>query len=281
MINPASEGKPLPVIRHELSNPERDRQGGDVRAKNARTLLVSGELENNRRARGLTTRQLASAMGMSAAMVNRIMNGRKIPTAVQIGGLCAKLEVPKARRQIVYDLVRESERDDWIIDAPADEVDSSGIVSDLWKAAERVRTYTPTLSAPRIVGSETKVASAWVTGYANLRQWTHFMPASALKGTFDVRGERLLEWGFIDAIRIASDDGASFRHPVQVLEFPHANPVAICDLDYTIIVLEDEKAKPYLRQMEALSGSALPATDSRALIEETSARKRLSPTAEQ
>ncbi|WP_181399769.1 helix-turn-helix domain-containing protein [Actinokineospora spheciospongiae] len=85
------------------------------RAKTLRGLLLARELDEARRARGFSTRDLAQAMSMSPAMVNRVMTGRRVPTALEIGGLCAVLDVPAARRPVLYERRATADRTEWII----------------------------------------------------------------------------------------------------------------------------------------------------------------------
>ncbi|EWC59988.1 hypothetical protein UO65_4697 [Actinokineospora spheciospongiae] len=92
---------------------------GGVRAATLRGLLLARALDDARRAHGFTTRELASAMSMSPAMLNRVMTGRRTPTPLEIGGLCAVLDIPAPHRPVLYRLVRESGRTDWIT-TPAD-----------------------------------------------------------------------------------------------------------------------------------------------------------------
>ena len=89
--------------------------GDGVRAKTLRGLLLARELDTARLARGLTTRELAGQMTMSPAMLNRVMTGRRVPTALEIGGLCGLLDIDPARRPHLYRLTAEADLTDWII----------------------------------------------------------------------------------------------------------------------------------------------------------------------
>ncbi|OLR90835.1 hypothetical protein BJP25_30175 [Actinokineospora bangkokensis] len=77
-------------------------------------MLLARELDGARRARGYTTRTLAEAMSMSAAMLNRVMTGRRSPTPLEVGGLCALLEIPAGRRPGLYRWAATAGQVDWI-----------------------------------------------------------------------------------------------------------------------------------------------------------------------
>ncbi|WP_197523306.1 helix-turn-helix domain-containing protein [Actinokineospora pegani] len=220
----------------------------DIRARTARGLLLAAELERARVAKGLTTRQLATRMSMSASMVNRVMNGRRTPTAMEIGGLCAVLETPPWRRPHLYALAREADLREWTIHGTAHDHDPHGVVRALWTLATSADTYAPTTAPPRV--------------HATGRTWTHYVPASALTGPVDVQATP------VEAIRVIPETTPPpFRHPVQVLHLPHYSPVVLVDLDRTSLVLEGDNATHYAETLARAAAKALPASESRSAVE--------------
>ncbi|EWC61286.1 hypothetical protein UO65_3416 [Actinokineospora spheciospongiae] len=113
-----------------------------VRAKTLRGLILARRLDATRLRRGFTTRQLASAMSMSPAMVNRIMTGRRVPTALEIGGLCALLDIAPQQRQVLYALRATAEHIDWIIRHP---IEGREVLHDLEAMATTITTHDPNL----------------------------------------------------------------------------------------------------------------------------------------
>lgn len=113
-----------------------------VRAKTLRGLILARRLDAARLRRGFTTRQLASAMTMSPAMVNRVMTGRRVPTALEIGGLCALLDIAPQQRQVLYALRATAEHIDWIIRHP---IEGREVLHDLEAMATTITTHDPTL----------------------------------------------------------------------------------------------------------------------------------------
>lgn len=92
-----------------------------TRAKTLRGLLLARELDAARQAQGFTTRSLAAGMLMSPAMLNRVMTGRRVPTALEIGGLCSLLDIHPARRHHLYRLTANADLTDWLLMTNADE----------------------------------------------------------------------------------------------------------------------------------------------------------------
>ena len=92
-----------------------------VRAKTLRGLLLARELDTARQKRGFTTRSLAAGMSMSPAMLNRIMTGRRVPTALEIGGLCSLLDIHPTRRHHLYRLTADADLTDWLLMTDAEE----------------------------------------------------------------------------------------------------------------------------------------------------------------
>jgi len=113
-----------------------------IRAKTLRGLILARRLDTARRGRGYTTRKLAGEMSMSAAMVNRVMTGRRVPTALEIGGLCALLDIRPDHRQVLYRLAATADRTDWIIRHGHD---GPNPVRDLEALATTITTYEPDL----------------------------------------------------------------------------------------------------------------------------------------
>ena len=112
-----------------------------IRAKTLRGLLLARELDGARQARGFSTRTLATAMSMSPAMVNRVMTGRRVPTALEIGGLCAVLDIPAHRRPVLYHRTATAEQTEWILH-PDDE---RGPLRDLELLADTITWFAPDL----------------------------------------------------------------------------------------------------------------------------------------
>ncbi|MCG8915726.1 helix-turn-helix transcriptional regulator [Actinokineospora sp. PR83] len=113
-----------------------------VRAKTLRGLILARRLDAARLRCGFTTRQLATAMSMSPAMINRIMTGRRVPTALEIGGLCALLDIAPQQRQVLYALRATAEHIDWIIRHP---IEGREVLHDLEAMAATITTHDPTL----------------------------------------------------------------------------------------------------------------------------------------
>ncbi|MCG8914691.1 helix-turn-helix transcriptional regulator [Actinokineospora sp. PR83] len=241
----------------------------DIRAKTARSLLLSSELDAVRVRHGVTTRALAEAMDMSPAMVNRMMTGRRVPGPVEIGGLCAVLDVPPDRRPYLYGLARESEKKDWLIHATPSDSDPNGTVRALWSLADAVDTYGVT-GGPRVLGNARVSPEAVQARHAEDVVWTHYVPNRALDGSggeLDSQTKRLVRLARLGGVRIIPDGVAPpFRHPVQVLRFRHFAPVVVLDLDYTVVILENEHAEHYVAPLRVAMGSALSAGVSRELV---------------
>ena len=112
-----------------------------IRAKPLRGLLLARELDGARRARGFTTRTLAAAMSMSPATVNRVMTGRRVPTALEVGGLCALLDIPAGRRPTLYEWARTAELTEWIIRPD----DGKNPLRDIEELADGITWFEPGL----------------------------------------------------------------------------------------------------------------------------------------
>ncbi len=78
---------------------------------------------------------------MSPAMANRVMTGRRVPTSVEIGGLCAVLEVPALRRPILYDLARHADETNWLLGSG----DAPEVVGEISVLATRSVAFDPVL----------------------------------------------------------------------------------------------------------------------------------------
>ncbi|WP_233427472.1 helix-turn-helix domain-containing protein [Actinokineospora spheciospongiae] len=241
----------------------------NIRAKTARSLLLSSELDAVRVERGLTTRMLADAMNMSPAMVNRMMTGRRVPDPVEIGGLCAVLDVPPERRLHLYGLARESEKKDWLIHTTPSDSDPNGTVRALWSLADAIDTYGVT-GGPRVLGNAHVSLGTTRARHVGDAVWTHYLPTRALDrsgGELDPQTKRLVRLARPGGVRVIPDGvAAPFRHPVQVLRFRHFAPVVILDLDHTVVILENEHAEHYVAPLRAAMGSALSADVSQGLV---------------
>jgi len=177
----------------------------DIRAKTARALLLSTELDSARVERGFTTRQLAELMTMSPAMINRIMNGRKIPDALELGGLCALLDIPPRRREHLYGLRRESEDMNWVIHATSSTRDPDDVVRSLWSLADGITTYATSVTGPRAPGGSGGSTAPASPGHHGDAVWTRYVSADAIErapyelGTPELRLARLARF---DGVRI-------------------------------------------------------------------------------
>lgn len=253
---------------HRTGTTARSRQ--DIRAKTARALLLSTELDRARLRCGFTTRQLADQMTMSPAMINRIMNGRRIPDALELGGLCALLDIPPHRRAHLYTLRRHSDDTDWIIHADTATRDPHDVVRSLWSLADEITTYATTTDSPRVLGNSDASTPRTGPGHRGVTLWTHYLTATALDRTtgepeaLEVRLARLAR---LDGVRIIPHDATPpFHHPVQVLHFRTFSPVVVLDLDFTTLILERGNAALYVDALRPALASALPIGASRNTI---------------
>jgi transcriptional regulator with XRE-family HTH domain len=112
-----------------------------ARAKTLRGLLLARELDEARHRRGYSTRALAATMNMSAAMLNRVMTGRRVPTALEIGGLCAVLDIPAHRRPVLYQRTATVEHTEWVIHPDT----ARNPVRDVEAFADDITWFEPTL----------------------------------------------------------------------------------------------------------------------------------------
>jgi len=244
------------------------RARSDIRAKSVRAMLLSSELERARLNKGLTTRDLAALLGTSPARVNRTTNGRRIPALAEVAEMCAILDVPHVRRQHLYNLASQTEEANWLIHSIAGEPDPGGVVRSLWSLADRVLTYTTTASGPRVLGNANIATEAEIPGRNGSLRWTHFMPAHVLSLPLDGRGKRLRRLAHLDVIQIVPIHAPLLlRHPIQIFTFRRCLPVAVCDLESTIVVLEGRHATEYVSRMEYIQQNALPVRESRRLVE--------------
>ncbi|EWC64514.1 hypothetical protein UO65_0121 [Actinokineospora spheciospongiae] len=112
-----------------------------VRAKTLRGLILARTLDAARIRRGFTTRALATAMAMSPAMLNRTMTGRRVPDRLEIGGLCALLDIPTDHRHTLYRLVMNADLTDWVLYPD----DADNPIGDVEKIAAEITHYEPAL----------------------------------------------------------------------------------------------------------------------------------------
>ena len=116
-------------------------QEDSIRAKTLRGLLVARELDAARQKRGFTTRNLAAGMSMSPAMLNRIMTGRRVPTALEIGGLCSLLDIHPTRRRHLYRLTADANLTDWLVTSDTQE----SPVNQIEQIAETITSFDAAL----------------------------------------------------------------------------------------------------------------------------------------
>ncbi|WP_197523373.1 helix-turn-helix domain-containing protein [Actinokineospora pegani] len=233
----------------QTTTPTPDKSKQDFRPKNVRALLLSRELDHARDRGGITTRELATQLGTSASMVNRFMLGRRVPDPLQIGGLCAALDIPAERRHYLYSLATDASdltTTPWIL-APSPDTDA--IVINLLAIAEQVTTYTPTLPAPT----------------TPRRSTTHCFPASALHNPDKHHLRQLAHRHYL---RLIPDTGPTPAQPFHALRTPHTQPIAIVELDHHTLILERHDAAPYITSADAFLTTALSPKDTGARIQE-------------
>ncbi|WP_424183386.1 Scr1 family TA system antitoxin-like transcriptional regulator [Actinokineospora sp. G85] len=216
----------------------------DYRARTLRGLLIARELDGARRARGLSTRDLAAAMTMSPAMVNRVMTGRRVPTALEIGGLCAVLKIPATRRPVLYQRVANAEVTGWVghLDdrrSPIDEAEAvagaiTWFASTLIPRPLRTPAYDEAIGLPRWRPSPVPRSARFLLHPLCLNH-----PAVPR----DVMRTQLLHLRHntthdIHLVPAATNPEPAFR----LLEVKHFPPIVHIEHQDTDVLLEDEKA---------------------------------------
>ncbi|PWW65657.1 helix-turn-helix domain-containing protein [Actinokineospora spheciospongiae] len=235
-----------------------------VRAKTLRGLLLARELDSARLARGFTTRELASAMSMSPAMVNRVMTGRRVPTALEIGGLCAVLDVPAARRPLLYRRAAATDLTGWVVHAGT----GDDPIGDVEAVADGITGFDPALvprplrtpAYERAIGSDRGRADP-----ALLRISRFFLHPSALSHpavSAETMRDQLLHLVENHAHRVRLLPIGVAREPgFRVLEVGHFPSVVHIEHHGTDVLLEEPAATgahtAFLRHLTdvALSGS--------------------------
>ncbi|PWW58401.1 Scr1 family TA system antitoxin-like transcriptional regulator [Actinokineospora spheciospongiae] len=256
------------------------------RPRTTRALLLSSELDHHRRRRGHTTRTLATAMHMSAAMLNRVMTGRRVPTALEIGGLCALLDIPAHRRPILYTLAREAEHTQWTEHHPPWDLTRFTLLHALHNLAARITTHSHTtiphaLRTPAyhhaLLTAHPAIPTATIpalmddlTNHAAAATAVHHVHAHALNHpaipppTMRAQLRHLLA---SDTVRlIPPGTPPQVPCPFQAIHPPHAHPVVFLDLDLTTVILEQDAATPYLELSDHIRTTSLNSADTRDLI---------------
>ncbi|OLR94490.1 helix-turn-helix domain-containing protein [Actinokineospora bangkokensis] len=113
----------------------------EIRPATMRAAIIANRLNTARNHLGLTTRALAELMNMTVAMANRMMTGRRIPTSLQIGALCALLDIDPAQRPLLYDLVRTATDTTWLL--PHHDPDSARLLGEIEATADTTVHYHP------------------------------------------------------------------------------------------------------------------------------------------
>ncbi|WP_156753365.1 Scr1 family TA system antitoxin-like transcriptional regulator [Actinokineospora pegani] len=253
----------------------------EVRAKTLRLLLVCRELDAARVRKGLTTRAFASRMAMSPAMVNRLMNGRRRPSRLEIGGLAAIAEVPLERRRVLYELVEHGEERTWLLEHP----DWSPTRYDTLRAVTAEATaltwfdpllvprplrtpdyHRAVLAASPALGADE--AEALLSDLDN----DHKMVARVPKATFLMHDRALVHPAVPDEVMRSQLDSlrrsphtvrlvpSTEPHAVEsfrVFELPHYHPVVHLEGESTTLFLEEPSSvRPYLAQATALRSAS-------------------------
>ncbi|OLR92540.1 helix-turn-helix domain-containing protein [Actinokineospora bangkokensis] len=219
-----------------------------VRARTLRALVLARELDAARTAAGMTTRTLATLMSMSPAMVNRVMTGRRPPTALEIGALCAFLDVPALRRRSLYALASEVDKQNWLHDNTSDTPSPLPTLLDL---ADSVTTYSAThVPEPRRPHDFDHTGADPAT--------THLIHERALS---DPRSARHLT-SLTGDVHIVPAGHNSPPHSFHLLHIPHFHPVVHAEHNTMTIILETPSATaPYLAQVATLLTHARPPND--------------------
>ncbi|OLR91916.1 helix-turn-helix domain-containing protein [Actinokineospora bangkokensis] len=113
----------------------------EIRPVTLRAAIIANRLNTARNHLGLTTRALAELMNMTVAMANRMMTGRRIPTSLQIGALCALLDIDPAQRPLLYDLTRTATDTTWLL--PHHNTDSPHLIAEIEATANTAVHYHP------------------------------------------------------------------------------------------------------------------------------------------
>ncbi|MCG8917848.1 helix-turn-helix domain-containing protein [Actinokineospora sp. PR83] len=256
--------------------------GRDVRAKTLRGLLLARELDTARHKRGFTTRNLAEQMSMSPAMLNRVMTGRRVPTALEIGGLCSLLDIHPTRRPHLYRLTADADLTDWLL-RPGTEGDT---VSSIEQIAETITWVDPT-TIPRPL--RTTAYHDAITRNAgeepfpappqNTRAGKSFIHTQALTHP-GIPGETMREQlrhlrdttpGNIRLLPAASPPHPGFR----LLEIDHFPPVVHINHHGTHILLEHpESTTPYTALCRTLETIALTTGHTRRVLNDLATHGR-------
>ncbi|EWC59431.1 hypothetical protein UO65_5292 [Actinokineospora spheciospongiae] len=237
-----------------------------VRAKTLRGLLLARELDGARRARGFTTRALAAAISMSPAMVNRVMTGRRVPTALEVGGLCALLDVPAGRRPTLYEWARTAELTEWIIRPGG----GKNPLRDIEGLADEITWFEPGLIPGPLRTAEYDRAVEHATG-ANPHSDPAVRAAALRNSRFLIHPRALGNPGLperdhraqllhlfrdhLPGIRLFPDTVVTWPG-CRVLDVAHFPPVVHLTHHDTDIVLENQGRAAHLRQLEGMALSA-------------------------
>ncbi|WP_424184665.1 Scr1 family TA system antitoxin-like transcriptional regulator [Actinokineospora sp. G85] len=218
-------------------------------------------------AKGYTTRALAKRVGVTPATLNRMMTGRRIASTLDIGGLCAILEVPKDRRPHLYALAAEAEQEDWLVHSTPKEPDPGGVIRSFWSLAHTVTTYSTVAATPVITGNSTMPPGSPLSTHPAFASWTHYVPQAALNQSFGEPNERLLRVAKSNNVRVIPETfRLPLRHPVQIFEFSHYPPVVLCDLEFGAVIIEKDRAACYVDRLTQAKKAALTLSESLELI---------------
>ncbi|WP_269844511.1 Scr1 family TA system antitoxin-like transcriptional regulator [Actinokineospora bangkokensis] len=242
---------------------EGDEPQVNARARTVRGLVLAAALDRYRREAEVTTAQLAGAMRMTAAMTNRIMTGRRVPSGVEIGGLCALLEVPAAERPFLYELARTVDDRAWELSGTWGRV----VLERVFGVAARGFFYDPHL-IPRPLRTD-EYARAFGAKIASGVPRVHesLIPEHTLTRAAPVVRSQLMhlldnpgQWRVIPADEPTVPGFA-------LLEMPHFQPVLHLELLGAELLLEDPRLSArYQERLQALTQAALSPEDSVDLV---------------
>ncbi|MCG8918788.1 helix-turn-helix transcriptional regulator [Actinokineospora sp. PR83] len=228
-----------------------------VRPKTLRGLLLARELDTNRTKRGLTTRKLADQMRMSPAMCNRVMTGRRVPTPLEIGGLCALLDIPAHRRPALYELARTASDTQWIIHR----TQGTEILSAIEAEAHTITSVCPSpIPGPLRTDAYNSNQERATPGHERLADRYLLHPA-ALRDTAvprHVMREQLRHLTSAPKPVRLLPNSTPLHGAFRVVQIEHFHPVVWLEHEVTTVVLErPSETSPYTRVESTLMNAAL------------------------
>ncbi|CRK60584.1 hypothetical protein [Alloactinosynnema sp. L-07] len=151
----------------------------------ARARALAAELKQLREDSGLTTVQIAARVGMSAPVLNRSENEKRIPNPEEVSALLVVYGVGGKERKRLMDLARQANSDDWL-EFVSDEPDPSNMpLSFFEQQASLISHFNPLMipgmfqtaayahAVMRDAGLEPEDAEARVTARMNRQMMLH------------------------------------------------------------------------------------------------------------